>query len=351
MLSAAAQTFAQARTPANLTALWKQEPQTAADWLVRYSKNSGVQSEKLSALQQVLQSTFEAPTARDAALLEFLGKNADIVSAMELGALQTARADTLGFTVVTKPVPATLTGTVAVENGLPMLVTADGKFKVDSPNWQGSLQYKYFEANALQAFNGRTVTVRAWPTDTPGLLAVEEFAPGTSPDFVSGRLSIDANGKVGVRVRTDKWVEIRDPELASRIKTMAHDESGMTNGTGVIMPGKVTQEGDKYFFEGKPNDDFWMLSKTLPGQPTTLQVGHGLTRPFTGDVTVPDASGRILVFGHIAEDRSTILAKGALTTPATRFENGVPFKRDASALLTATPVDPTPVEDPRGFGL
>jgi hypothetical protein len=349
VLSPIAQQFSLARTAKNLNALWESEPQTAASWFVRYAKAAGLQDARVGQLEKILSSAYQEPTRKDRELRKFLTENSTVAQAVELAQLQSERVHTLGFTA-TAPRSITFTGKLSVENGAPVITTPDGKFQINSPNWMPSLQYKYFEANALQAFAGRTVTVRAWPTETPDVMAVEEFAPGTSTDFVSGRLS-KIGGKVGVRVRPDKWVEIRDPELARRLFTLAQDDTNLTNGTGMILPGKVVQEGSTYFFDGQPAD-YWMLCKTLPGQPEQLQVGHGLVKPFTGTIDGADTQGRILVFGHLDADLA-IVSKGALTTPATRFENGIAFSApDLATVAKMTPLDSAPVEpDSSGFGL
>ena len=351
MLSSVAKAFSLARTPANFAALWAAEPETAAAWLLRYGRTAGLRDEKLGALEKILQAPFDSPGGREAALRDFAARTTELTSMFDMATLQAARVGTLGFEAGA-PVPATLIGKVVSVDGAPHLQLPDGTFKIDSPAWMPSLQIKYLEARALEAFEGRTVTVRAWPAETPGVLAVEEFAPGTSSDFVSGRLSTNADGQVGVRVASDKWVQLRDPELSRRLASLSNPETAFTNGTGVILPGKVTREGDRWFFEGTADTEYWRLAKTLPDHPGELQVGHGKLFPLRGDASVPDPSGRIMVLGRVETDGRTITSKGALMVPAADAQNGVPFRRDTSVLATATPVDPTPVQgDAKGFGL
>ena len=201
------------------------------------------------------------------------------------------------------------------------------------------MQSYYFEPNVLQSFAGRPATIRAYPSEKPGVLAVEEFSPGVQEHFVCGRLS-NQDGKVGIRVRPDKWVEITDPTLAAGLKTLAQPHTGPWGGTGVILLGEVKQEGGKYSYAGNP-ENYWMLARA--NGPGSLLAGHGAAHTFTGNATPSGGSGeRLLVFGR-AEATGNIVANGALLTPQVRVEVGTAALREAGPLLALTPVDTQPV--------
>jgi hypothetical protein len=239
----------------------------------------------------------------------------------------------------------TLTGTVsaAPDGGAPMLTTSEGTFRLEAANWGISgNQAMYFEVNALQSFAGRTATVRAYPTATPGTLAVEEFSPSSNPAFVSGRLA-SKNGKVGINVRPDKWVEIRDPALAAAMIPLAKDSSGGWAGTGVVLQGAVAKQDAQgwYLDNAAAVKDYWMLGRSNGAG--SLLAGHGQSYPVTGGTTPwpEDASTRILVYGHCNADRS-VTVSGFLKTPQVRVEPGVLPLRDGTSLLKLTPVDADP---------
>lgn len=346
MLSAAAKTFASApRTPASFRELANAEPQAAASWLLRFADAAGIAGAPIQELKALEQQSFDSETSRAAAFGAFFSQNTKVADMVDLGNLQAARANTLGFTVVepTSAVkqPAWLTGTVKMTGGVVQLDVGGRTFKVDSPNWQASLQFEYFEANALGAFDGKTVTVKAYPTGAE-TLAVEEFAPGVGTNFVSGRLQLQGD-KIGVRVRPDKWVAIRDPELQKLLHGYAK--------LGVIIPGKVVQEGNQFVLEGSAKD-FWMLCANAQyGQSAianTVAMAHGQSHPVQGDISTPTPTRRLLIHGHIGPDAKTVVARKALPTPEVRFENGVAFSSTAKELAALTPVE-LPDATPDGF--
>lgn len=346
MLSPAARKFSSAvPTPAAFRQLAKAEPHLAATWLVRFADCAGLTGGAIDQLKALEQKKFQSEPKRAAAFEAFFNDNAKLADMVDLANVQTARATTLGFTVVDPGAakkPALLTGTVKMTGGVLQLEVAGKTYKVDSANWQASLQFEYFEANALGAFDGKTVTVKAYPTGTDDLIAVEEFSPGVGTDFVSGRLQQQGD-KMGVRVRPDKWVEIADPTLQKTLRGLPK--------LGVILPGKVVQEGDKFVLKGKPKD-YWMLCANAQfGQaavPGTVAMAHGQSHAVKGDISTPQATRRLLILGHIADDASTVVAKKALATPEVKFENGVPFTPDAKALAPLVPVELSATE-PDGF--
>lgn len=347
MLSALATQFSQARTTANFNALANAEPLTAAKYLARASAAGGLDAPWKTQLEQLLSTTFE-PGARDTALKTFFAQNQAAISAMELAAVQAARVDTLGFTT-REPEPVHLTGTIGVAaDGLaPTLTTPEGTFRLEMPNWKVGYgnQALYFEVNALQSFNGQVGSVRAYPTDQPGVLAVEEFSPSSSPHFTSGRLSLE-NGKLGINVRPGKWVEVRDPAIAAALSPLAKARNPNDGwaGTGVILPGTTAkQDAQGWYLEG-PVTDYWMLARSNGAG--AMLAGHGQSYVVAGGTTPwpENTATRLLVLGHSNADRS-ISVKAFRPTPQVRVETGVEPRRDGAALIKLTPVD---VEVPAG---
>lgn len=179
--------------------------------------------------------------------------------------------------------PPSLTGKLVMENGKPWLESPAGRFElVNTAHGGDSLHF--FSASDVQAFAGRVVTVRGWPTDgwlpgqTGGTLAVEEWAPGTSADFVAGRLLVKGED-VSVRVRADKLVAIDDPALKSWLKSY--------DNLGIVLPGVVEKRGDAWHFTSAPADFYVLAGFTgMYGQTPTpnggkytfnMQLAHGKT--------------------------------------------------------------------------
>lgn len=346
MLSAAARAFAAApRTPAGFRDLANAEPQTAASWLLRFANSAGITGGPIQQLEGLKVQSFDSDTSRAAAFAAFFAQNPAVADMVDLANLQAERAATLGFTVVepaaTVKNPALLTGTVKLTNGVVQLDVGGRTFNVDSPNWQASLQFEYFEANALGAFVDKTVTVKAYPTAAE-TLAVEEFSPGVGQSFVSGRLQMQGD-QIGIRVRPDKWVAIRDPEMQTLLKGYAK--------LGVIIPGKLVQEGAQFFLEPSARD-FWMLAANAQfgAAPiaNTVAMAHGQSHPVQGDISTTTPTRRVLIYGRIADDATTVVAKKALAAPEVKHENGIAFSNDSKALAALTPVE-LPETAPEGF--
>lgn len=337
-MTPAARDFAIQRTPASFQALVQAEPVSAGKYLARVADAGGLTPPWKAELEQLLTTAFE-PAARATAIQTFFTKNQAALEAMAMASVQAARADTLGFTT-SEPEPVLLTGTLAVENGFPVLQTTSGNLRLETPNWtgKGSNQALYFETNVLQSFAGRAVSVRAYPAEEPGVLAVEAFAPGSGSNFISGRLT-NENGRIGINVRPGKWVEIRDPAAAAAIGPLAKERKPTDEwaGTGVILP-NVTAKKDAqgWYLEGGVTD-YWMLGRSNGvGQ---MEAGHGQKYSVAGTVPWPEnPNQRMLVYGHSNADRS-VNVSGFVMTPNVRFESGVTPRRDGASLMALAPVE------------
>lgn len=351
-MSASASIFAASpRSAADLARFFAEAPTEAADYAVRLAQASGLQSPVIEQLQQLV-TKFDQPDQRDAALRKLATEQQAAFSAFDTAKAQAARAPTLGFTAG-EVAPVTLTGRISVQPGpgnrdLPKLTTPDGKtYELQSPAIQQTggqhlyVQHRYLEASCLKAFDGLTVTLKAFATTAPNTLAVQSFAPGTPKDFVSGRLAL-IDGKLLLRVLPDKNVEITNPTLVQRLSPFANLEVGNQVGgrLGIILPGAVTEQKDgRLTFDELP-ENYWMLAKQTAGNPL-LELAHGQRHAFLGDVSAPAKypDQRIFVFGHIDENGTVVSGRqGALAMPPAIFEDGTAHVTDGGSLAKLVPV-------------
>lgn len=284
MASDLALSFSRTRTPETLRAWLQGEPAAAAAWLKAAAQVSGAVGVGQAADAF---STAATPQALDAAVAGFTQ-----LSAGALGAVQAARAPTLGWAAQASEDPPAITGVVSLaDDGSAVLTTAEGlAFTLqNSSAWsagdgRGDLDYHLTIGRDAQVFAGQTVTVRGWPDaswkpgDTTGSVLVEDFAPGASPDYLSGRVLVEGD-RVSVRVRADKVVPITDPDFAASLKPF--------DMLGVVLPGAPQRAADGALSYSRPQGDFWILGgfalardATRDGDGRvdfTMQLAHGKT--------------------------------------------------------------------------
>ena len=357
MISPAATAFAAStRSAAELAKFFAAAPTEAADYTLRLAKSAGLQGPAFSQLQSLYE---QGPAGADA-LKQFVAAQQALLSAVELAQTQAARAATLGVTA--GPVaPVTITGRIGVSAAAPgntdhpLLTTADGTtYDLVSPaiKQEGAshlyVQHRYLEANCLKAFQGMTVTLRAYATASPTQLAVQSFTPGTPKDFVSGRLAM-LGDKLILRVLPDQNVEITNPTLKARLAPFGDLGVGNQVGgrLGIILPGAVKEQNGTLVYDELP-ENYWMLAKQTPGNPQ-LEMAHGQRHSYQGNVSAPQkwADQRIFVFGHIDETGNVVCGRqGALPMPPAIFEDGTPHVTDPTALAKLVPVQ---TADPSDF--
>jgi hypothetical protein len=213
--------------------------------------------------------------------------------------------------------PPALTGKISLENGRVYLDSKAGKFEVVNTNGAMNDSTHFFSASDVQAFNGRVVTVRGWPTEgwqtgqKGGVLAVEEWSPGNSPDFVSGRVKVSGDSVV-ISIRPDKQVVVDDPKLKAALKNY--------DALGVVLPGEVEKKGDTWHFKGAPADYYVLAgfsatwgTEQRRGDTVSfnMQLAHGKTLTCHVPATHWDQGHRQqrhYFFGHI--DGGQFKAKG-----------------------------------------
>ena len=252
--------------------------------------------------------------------------------------------------------PPSLTGTLVMENGKPWLESAAGKFElVNIANGGDSLHF--FSASDVQAFAGRVVTVRGWPTDgwlpgqTGGVLAVEEWAPGKSADFVAGRLMVKGED-VSVRVRADKLVAIDDPALKALLKSY--------DNLGIVLPGAVEKQGDAWRFTATPADYYvlsgfsamWGATPTpVDGKYTfSMQLAHGKTVSTEVPATEWEKTARgqrHYFFGHFEPGK--FVAKGFTPSAGPWVTSGTAVTPNPAYRTTVTAAAGKPIEGDAKF--
>lgn len=302
MASISGARFAQVRTPESFRAWAAEDPQAAASWLGKVARTVGAGDQ------------FSLEPSK-------LGEAFDQLAARAIATVQTERAASIGWSTQ-EPVsdaPA-ITGTLRLENGEPVLDTPAGKlsmvsanfFELEGNDWQKN---HFLGGHDVVAFAGQVVTVKGWPDASwapgaPAKLVVEEFAPGSSSDFVTGRVLVQGDD-VLVRVRPGKDVKVLDPVLKAQLAAYPQ--------LGVILPGAVEKNGDAYSFSGHPDDYYVLLGFGSAGapaadgrQPVAFYGAHGKSIPGTIDKAAYDAgaerSSRHYVLGRFVNGQ--LEAKG-----------------------------------------
>lgn len=213
--------------------------------------------------------------------------------------------------------PPAITGTVRRVDGTLRLESHAGQFSIANRADPAVDENHMFSGVDLAAFEGRTVTVRGWPTDPNWkrgdvtTLAVEEFAPGISPNFVAGR--VDTTGdKLVISVRADKKIIVDDAKLKAALEPF--------DLLGVVLPGTVTKKGNEWHLTTAPKDYYILAGFSWGGAPDdgtgtkigfNMQLAHG--KSIEGELPRTDYNNtqrdsRHYFFGHFADGK--FLAKG-----------------------------------------
>jgi hypothetical protein len=235
-----------------------------------------------------------------------------------------------------------------------------GTFSIGG-GWDATDGLHVLEGEDVQAFAGCTVTVRGWPEKgwkpgQPGTarLAVQAFAPGSSPDFLSGRVRV-VGKSVFVHVWPEKDVRITDPRLKAAL--------GRCDGVGVILNGRVTRTAGGWRFADAPRD-YWVLGGFLRLADTPpkregktvsflMQIAHGGTAPATLPTSAWDSGSpkveakpdtprrsRHFLFGHF-DARGRFVATRYTPSAGVAQHTLVEFARSAAFRKLAARAGPT----------
>lgn len=218
---------------------------------------SGVRQAKLSKLptKQAF-STFQAPARR----ADSFGPSAPVPGTVA-GAAEGRLAETVRLGVIRGvsyestrgPDAPVFRGTVVLEDGKARLQTKDGTYDLVT---DGEAPWNLRWSGEMMSFLGQTVTVRAQPSTAGQVLQVKEFAPGTSDQFVHGRVLVKGDG-VFINVRPGKQVKVMNEQLAGLLEDW--------DKVAFILPGDVTYVDGKWQFHGTP-ESVYLLTKLNPGE-------------------------------------------------------------------------------------
>lgn len=171
------------------------------------------------------------------------------------------------------------------------LTLADGRtLSLSSDHEKKDETFKFIGGTDVMAFAGQPVSVRGVVDETGKTLRVTEFAPGTLPDFVTGRVVVE-NDKVFVRARSRGLIEVTNPEFAAELKTR--------NKMGVILEGDTVEHthGDgtvSRTFDGHP-DGYWMLVRF------TAALRHETNEVVSGTIQTAGSTARARVDMPVTE--------------------------------------------------
>ncbi|MBX7098951.1 MAG: hypothetical protein K1X89_14675 [Myxococcaceae bacterium] len=300
-----------ARTAADLKTFWNADPLAAAKWLATLKNAAAAAVPELDAVTRVL-AGHTSDSFKASALRELASQTPRLFELVaDYGALQAARTTTVGWSATEQdpwPEAPAFTGTLSLVDGKPTLETTRGSFTLElgSPNWRDEPE---------TAFLGRTVTIKGFPSGDGKALSIEQFGPGSSPDFTSGRILVDhALGKAFIAPNGDvplgpeAWVaagltpppdappnptpppkaEITDPAFVKLLLGDAGKGLADYSPAGVILPGKVVLKHGVPVYEHKPRS-FYILGRFQHPDVQALPHGKVLHQIETGYFHATDA--------------------------------------------------------------
>lgn len=299
-----------ARTVQDLKKFWADDPLAAAQWLGAVKHAAALPVPELDAVAKILaehgtdamkESKLRAYAASTPQLFEVVG---------DYGAHQAARASTIGWAASEAepwPEAPAFTGTLTLVDDHPTLVTSRGSFTLElgSPNWRDEPETVFLD---------RTVTIKGFPSADGRSLSIEQFGPGDSPDFVSGRILVE-NGRVFIAPNGDvpldpaQWVaagltpppagaqqragptlraEVTDPAFKQLLLGDAARGLVDYSPAGVILPGKVTVKDGVPVYDHPPAA-FYVLGRFQKPNVAALPHGRELHQLETGYFHSTDA--------------------------------------------------------------
>lgn len=271
------------RTPADVKTFFQADPLAAGKWLANVSRAAVEKPAGISEVEKVLASalTDELKARALTKLVELSPALLELAGA--LGATQAARTETMKW--VAEPQlpwvePPSFTGRLEVIDGAPTLVTTRGSFVInyDGFHWRDEVE---------TAFAGSVVTLKGFPSADGKTLAFSQFAPGSSDEFVSGRVLV-VQGRVYVAPHNKRSysAEVTDPELKRLLLGDPDNNVASYAAAGVILPGTVVVEDGNAIFKGKAESGFYLLGRVLErAEPNTeVKLESGYNVPSRGTV-------------------------------------------------------------------
>jgi hypothetical protein len=333
-----------AHTLGDLRTLAQNSPAEAETYLrgVATSLQRSQQSEAASAIAALLNQTGSLVDriAQNSALRQIFPANAG-----EWGALQTARAGTVGWeAITTSDRPINLKGTVTLEGSRLQLTTTGGRTyalaasSLQTFPWMG-------QVSMMGVMSDGPLSLQGTLSQDGTTFNVEGFAlnrDGRYDTFTYGRAQVVDDQ---VTLNTPRGiVQIADPEFRAKIKAMPS--------LGVILPGEPTVKPDGTMtYEGNPEKFFglgrFMQTVVNPSdaehpQPyvlTDMAYSHFRRKPSTippGSESRVNHNGRVWLEGTVHLDGNGV--------PQNWVSSYVGTQADAN--LVALPAAAGPIADP-----
>jgi hypothetical protein len=275
-----------ARTAEDLRTFWNEDPLGAAQWLRkvgRAARNSvGPIDQVAQILAQRTADSFKAQALRELAastpqLFDIVGAFGESLPVKAMG-WDAAPNDWMD--------PPEFTGTLKLnEQNNPVLETERGIFKLSylggASGWRDEVE---------TAFLNQVVTIKGYPSADGTGLAIAQFGPGATGDFISGRIQVEG-GKVYVSPTgsISQAAEIVDPELKRLLAGDPTHNLVPYNPAGVILPGRAEMEEGRFVYKGTAADGFYILGRIMRPNVLALPSGEELHLFETGYFRNTDA--------------------------------------------------------------
>ena len=305
------------RTREDLQSFWDQDAAGAARWLVDVAHAAGARPAGIEALIEALG---EGSPSREKKLNDAIERFPGLLEVATGGFEpdQAARLRTGGWEMKAGNEPPAFTGSVKMQGEYVQLVTAGRTYTLASPQdtlraWGGE----------VSAFLGSVVTVRGWPDVKGDTLLVQEFAPGSGSDFVTGRVQLSPEGVLGIRVHPQKFVVIGDARLSEELRNFVR--------VGLLLRGNVRitpgNEANSYRVTEVP-ECVYVLCKLKHDQASHEGQLHGDKVLFLGATPPPNPPPQTHppdIFTDI------VLPAGAMNAPGSKGDRRFVYGRIAGA--------------------
>lgn len=296
------------RGVADLKRFFADDPLGAATWLGKVKQAAAKPVPELDAVAQIL-SEHGTDALKETRLRAYAASTPQLFEVVsDFGAHQAARSSTLGWDVSDHepwPEAPAFTGTLKLVDGKPTLETTRGSYTLElgTPNWRDEPETVFLD---------RTVTIKGFPSADGKALSMEQFAPGSSSDYVSGRILVEGervfvspNGdvplsaevlqaaglpvpEVPIDAKPPPRAEITDPAFKALL--LGDAKRGLANyaPAGVILPGKVEVRDGVAVYPHQP-EAFYLLGRFQVPNVKDLPHGKRLHQIETGYFHPTDA--------------------------------------------------------------
>lgn len=268
-LSRLARSFNKTPTVENFKKLAQAKPAEAASWLENFGGSDKLPQRLVQGLQNTRWDQRLTPAEKLAKMEKLLGTHEASISRAITTAIKADEASPvdLGWSSV-QTAPDVVKGRLQKSStGELTLKTSKGNIAISA-----SLDSQ-LATNDISTFLGSTVSIRGFFGTKSGgkgkTLTAMEWTVGQPRDFVCGRVEVSGN-KVGIRVSSEKFVEVTHPEFKAQLKSFER--------TGFTFAGEVRQDGKRWVFEGPQPEEIHML--TSLGDPPS-----GANGQYTGAIT------------------------------------------------------------------